>query len=307
MKKYGLQIRAPSQKKQPTVRPPRPSIFDEDEDVDVEKEISRQASKTKSHKETEEQLKKALEEDPSAFAYDEVIDDIKQKAIVPKLQDRQDRKPRYVQHLMKKAEQRQKEHEIVYERKLAKEREKDDDLFSGKEKFITGAYKRKLEEQKKWLAEERLRELREERDDVTKKKDLSDFYFNMVNNVALGARGIEEKEEQRKAEKMEEEMRKEEKKAESPEKEVLLLPESQDVGSSRKRSMEPQEEEEEKDASEKKIGSDVVTEEEKDSSSKEEAKEAPKATTTTQHKKSEDAIAAARERFLARKKAKVEE
>lgn len=283
MKKYGLQIRAPSQKKQPTTVRPRPSIFDEDEDVDVEKEISRQASKTKSHKETEEQLKKALEEDPSAFAYDEVIDDIKQKAIVPKLQDRQDRKPRYVQHLMKKAEQRQKEHEIVYERKLAKEREKDDDLFSGKEKFITGAYKRKLEEQKKWLAEERLRELREERDDVTKKKDLSDFYFNMVNNVALGARGIEEKEEQRKAEKMEEEMRKEEKKAESPEKEVLLLPESQDVGSSRKRSMEPQEEEEEKDASEKKIGSDVVTEEEKDSSSKEEAKEAPKATTTTQH------------------------
>ncbi|CDY30559.1 BnaA04g15740D [Brassica napus] len=282
MKKYGLQIRAPSQKKQPTTVRPRPSIFDEDEDVDVEKEISRQASKTKSHKETEEQLKKALEEDPSAFAYDEVIDDIKQKAIVPKLQDRQDRKPRYVQHLMKKAEQRQKEHEIVYERKLAKEREKDDDLFSGKEKFITGAYKRKLEEQKKWLAEERLRELREERDDVTKKKDLSDFYFNMVNNVALGARGIEEKEEQRKAEKMEEEMRKEEKKAESPEKEVLL-PESQDVGSSRKRK------------------------EEKDSSSKEEAKEAPKATTTTQHKKSEDAIAAARERFLARKKAKVEE
>lgn len=33
-----------------------------------------------------------MEEDPSAFAYDEVIDDIKQKAIVPKLQDRQDRK-----------------------------------------------------------------------------------------------------------------------------------------------------------------------------------------------------------------------
>ncbi|CAF1862956.1 hypothetical protein Bca4012_033325 [Brassica carinata] len=304
MKKYGLQIRAPSQKKQPTLRPP-PSIFDEDEDVDVEKEISRQASKTKSHKETEEQLKKALEEDPSAFAYDEVIDDIKQKAIVPKLQDRQDRKPRYVQHLMKKAEQRQKEHEIVYERKLAKEREKDDDLFSGKDKFITGAYKRKLEEQKKWLAEERLRELREERDDVTKKTDLSDFYFNMEKNVALGARGIEEKEEQRKAKKLEEEIRKEEKKADSPAEEVLL-PESQDVGSSRKRSMEPQEEEEEKDASEKKIGSDVVPEE-KDSSTKEEAKEAPKETTTIQHKKSEDAIAAARERFLARKKAKVEE
>ena len=69
--------------------------------------------------------------------------------------------------MMKQAERREKEHEIVYERKLAKEREKDEHLFSDKEKFVTGAYKRKLEEQKKWLAEERLRELREERDDVS--------------------------------------------------------------------------------------------------------------------------------------------
>lgn len=74
---------------------------------------------------------------------------------------------RYIEQLMKQADRRNKEHEIVYERKLAKEREKDEHLFSGKEKFITGAYKRKLEEQKKWLAEERLRELREEKDDVS--------------------------------------------------------------------------------------------------------------------------------------------
>src|SRR5689334_10079932 len=49
MKKYGLQIRAPFQKKQSSSRPP--SIFADDEDNDVEKEISRQASKTKSLKE----------------------------------------------------------------------------------------------------------------------------------------------------------------------------------------------------------------------------------------------------------------
>lgn len=303
MKKYGLQIRAPSQKKQPILRRPA-SIFGEDEgEEDVEKEISRQASKTKSLKETEEQHKKDLEEDPSAYAYDDVYDDMKHKAVVPKLQDRQDRKPRYVQHLMKKAEQRQKEHEIVYERKLAKEREKDDHLFSGKEKFITGAYKRKLEEQKKWLAEERLRELREEKDDVTKKKDLSDFYFNIDKNVAFGARDSEEKEAERLEElRKAERLRKEEKKPESPEKEVFA--EFQDVGPSRKRSAEPQEEEEEEGASkEKKIGSDVT--EEKDSSTKEAAKEAPKA--IIHHKKSEDAVAAARERFLARKKAKIEE
>ncbi|XP_013625979.1 uncharacterized protein LOC111198045 isoform X1 [Brassica napus] len=36
--------------------------------------------------------KKTLEEDPSAFAFDEVYDDMKHRDIVPKLQDRQDLK-----------------------------------------------------------------------------------------------------------------------------------------------------------------------------------------------------------------------
>ncbi|ESQ50147.1 hypothetical protein EUTSA_v10002052mg [Eutrema salsugineum] len=305
MKKYGLQIRAPSQKKQP---PPRPApIFNEDDDDDVEKEISRQASKKKALKEIEEQHKKALEEDPSAFAYDELYDDMKQKAVLPRAQDRQERKPRYIQHLMKKAEQRQKEHDIIYERKLAKEREKDEHLFSDKEKFVTGAYKRKLEEQEKWLAEERLRELREEKDDVTKKKDLSDFYFNIGKNVAFGARDIEAKEaerleEQRKAEKLEElrkEETREEKKTDLPEKKVSP-DESGDINGSnsrKRKSVEPQEEAEE-EATEKKIGSDPT--EERDSSIKEAAKEAPKV--TYEHR-----IAAAKERLMARKKAKLEE
>lgn len=68
---------------------------------------------------------------------------------------------------MEKAKQREREHGIVYERKLLKERSKDDHLFADKEKFVTGAYKKKLAEQAKWLDEERLRQIREERDDVS--------------------------------------------------------------------------------------------------------------------------------------------
>lgn len=75
--------------------------------------------------------------------------------------------PRYIQALMDKAKQREKEHEIIYERKLAKERSKDEDLYADKDKFVTGAYKKKLAEQAKWLEEERLREMREEKDDVS--------------------------------------------------------------------------------------------------------------------------------------------
>ncbi|EOA28575.1 hypothetical protein CARUB_v10024793mg [Capsella rubella] len=317
LKKYGLQIRVPSQKKQSSSRPPlrTASIFGEDdEDNDVEKEISRQASKTKALKKIDEQHKKALDEDASAFSYDEVYDDIKHETLLPRIQDREEHKPRYIQHLMKQTERRKKEHEIVYERKLAKERAKDEHLYSDKEKFVTGSYKRKLEEQKKWLAEERLREIREEKDDVIKKKDLSDFYFNIGKNVAFGARDIEAKEkkdlsdfyfnigknvafgardnEAREAETFEDprkEGKRNEKKRQSPENEVL--PESGDIGSSCKKSVEPQAGQ---TTPMKKMDSERV------STIKEAAKEVPKAST-------EDAIAAAKERFLARKKAKIEE
>lgn len=198
---YGLQLRVPpsqQKKKQggPT-RPPLPTAalgFGDDDD-DVEKEISRHASKNKALKDIEEQHKKALEEDPSVFDYDGVYDDMKMKAVQPRAQDREERRPKYIQMLMEKAKVREREHEIIYERKIAKERSKDDHLFADKDKFVTAAYKRKLQEQAKWLEEERLRELREERDDVTKKADISDFYFNLQKNVAFGGEGKSRKAE----------------------------------------------------------------------------------------------------------------
>ncbi|GFQ05747.1 nuclear speckle splicing regulatory protein 1 [Phtheirospermum japonicum] len=232
MKKYGLQLRVqPQQKKQPA-RPPLPTPLgfnNDDDDDNVERDILRQAYKNKTHKDVEEQHKKALEEDPSAFDYDGVYDKMKAKQVRPVQQDRQDRKvlsliwdstepsgkkaeshlflllrtrngelhphtspwfdilPRYIQALMDKAKQREKEHEVIYERKLAKERSKDEDIYADKDKFVTSAYKKKLAEQAKWLEEERIREMREEKDDVTKKTDISDFYFNLGKNVAFGA------------------------------------------------------------------------------------------------------------------------
>lgn len=74
--------------------------------------------------------------------------------------------PKYIEKLLKKAEQRQREQEIVYERKLAKERSTEDHLYADKDKFVTRAYKKKLAEQAKWMEEERLRQIREEKDDV---------------------------------------------------------------------------------------------------------------------------------------------
>ncbi|XP_023873045.1 uncharacterized protein LOC111985623 [Quercus suber] len=171
---YGLNLRLPSQQKkkqqqqQQSSKPPRPPAFgfNDDDDDDVESDISRQASKNKSLKDIEEQQKKALEEDPTVFDYDGVYDDMKQKAIQPRVQDRQDRMPTYIQLLKEKTKEREKYREVVYERKIAKERSQDDHLYADKDKFVTSAYKKKLEEQKKWMEEERLRELREAQDDV---------------------------------------------------------------------------------------------------------------------------------------------
>ena len=60
--------------------------------------------------------------------------------------------------------------------RLAKERQAEDHLFGDKDRFVTAAYKKKLEEDKKWLAEEKLREELEARDDVVKKGHMGDFY-----------------------------------------------------------------------------------------------------------------------------------
>jgi coiled-coil domain-containing protein 55 len=92
---------------------------------------------------------------------------------------------------MEKAKQRAREHDIVYERQLAKERAKEDHLFGDKEKFVTSAYKKKLMEDAKWLEEERVRELREQKHEVGNKSDMSDFYRNLLkNNEAFGGRNL---------------------------------------------------------------------------------------------------------------------
>jgi hypothetical protein len=56
--------------------------------------------------------------------------------------------------------------QIIYERQLLKERQKEDHLYGDKEKFVTAGYKKKLQEDEKWAKEEALRLKREEEDDV---------------------------------------------------------------------------------------------------------------------------------------------
>jgi len=45
--------------------------------------------------------------------------------------------------------------DVRFERRLLKERQQEDHLFEGKDKFITSAYRKKLEEDKKWVEDQK--------------------------------------------------------------------------------------------------------------------------------------------------------
>lgn len=307
MQRYGLQLR-----KKPAAssssRPPPPArplaAFADDGDDDVEADILRQSSKKRALQKVEELQKKAIEEDPSVFAYDEVYDDMKEKAARPKMQAKVVRQSKYIEALKEKAEQRKREQDIVYERKLHKERSKEDHLFADKDKFVTSAYRKKLEEEQKWLEEERRRQLREEREDVTKKKDLSDFYFGLGKNVAFGAHDGTEHAEPEKLDTKVDDVQASKSDTEGSVRSPKRRRESS-VGSEKAHDSRSVEE----PATTRSKDSAAATSTEKDTDVSMAASQAlqntqPAPITDEHYKRSNDALAAARERALARKRAK---
>ncbi|CAL5016880.1 unnamed protein product [Urochloa decumbens] len=306
MQRYGLQLRTkPAASSSSRAPPARPlPVFADVDDDDVETEILRQGAKKRALQKVEEQQKKAIEEDPSVYAYDEVYDDMKEKEARPKMQDKVVRGSKYIAQLKEKAEQRKREQDIIYERKLQKERSKEDHLFGDKDKFVTSAYRKKLEEQQKWLEEERMRQLREEREDVTKKKDLSDFYFGLEKNVAFGAQkhGNAKHADPQKSDNKPEGAQSSSLDAEVPEPSPKRRRESS-VGPESANSVEEPSASRPKDstaaASTEKNATDVPP-----NASQTPQNPQPAKVTDDHYKRSNDALAAARARALARKKAK---
>ncbi|CAN1177143.1 Nuclear speckle splicing regulatory protein 1 [Linum perenne] len=317
MKKYGLQLRVqPSQHKKPP-RPPPPKALgfmnDGDEDDDnVEQDIARQATKNKSLKDIEEQHKKALEEDPSVFDYDGVYDEMKQAVVRPRVEDKQQKMPKYIDTLIKKAKERERQQEIVFERKIAKERSQDDHLYADSDKYVTNAYKKKLAERNQWLEEEKLRELKEQKDDVTKKSDLSDFYFNLNKNVAFGGKDAEMRRQEKQAETKKLEKHDGEEGSTGVSKATSssssLLDSKKAFGSSPVNEEQPQDHESERPvrSPDMKPPSDNLVPE---LSGQEvtENQALAKQTNPNHYKRKEDEINAAKERMLARKRAKLQQ
>ena len=98
-------------------------------------------------------------------------------------------KPRYITSLLQTAQRRNREHEVVHERKVIQQQEEDEKgEYEGKERIITNSYKRKLEEREHWAREEAERTRQEEiRDEQLKESCNKGGY--MTNSLMLGIVG----------------------------------------------------------------------------------------------------------------------
>ena len=93
-------------------------------------------------------------------------------------------KPKYIETIIATSKIREKEQERMYERKIMRERKKEDELYGDTEKFMTSAYKKKLEEEKKWEYEDKLIDIVEQKTDY-RSKGMHGFYANLMSkNVA---------------------------------------------------------------------------------------------------------------------------
>lgn len=96
---------------------------------------------------------------------------------------------RYIEQLLEKAKERQFEREKMLDRKIAKENAAEEALYGDTEAFVTGAYAAKLEERKAKEAALRKQDAQDDANDVTRKKDFTGFYRNLLMKDGVAGGG----------------------------------------------------------------------------------------------------------------------
>lgn len=211
---YGLNPRQPPRGTSNKGTPSRLNVFGDDDDDDDDGSgdgdgttggsgqqsgraiVNQQIAKEQAALRRRAEAALAAVEDPSMYDYDGAYDSFKPKEDVDDAKRRsqhagEERKSRYIGDLLKAAKVRGRERDAINERKIAREQEEEDAKaeYQGKEKFVTKAYKRKLEERKQWETEQEELNREEEANDVTKKTAgaaFASFYGNLNRNVAVG-------------------------------------------------------------------------------------------------------------------------
>ncbi|XP_075233324.1 nuclear speckle splicing regulatory protein 1-like [Lycorma delicatula] len=191
-KQYGLVM---PKKKFNITEVKRPSVFnnsDSDEDAKdmgtsdwIKKSFQKQAAQSSGvRRQTEIDMKKAIEQDPTVFKYDEVYDELERKKLdEEKKKNDEKKKPRYIQSLLKQAQQRKLENERRIERQVQKERDAEGEEYKDKETFVTSSYRKKLEEFRKLDEEDQRQDVLEKICDVSKQQDLGGFYRHLYKTT----------------------------------------------------------------------------------------------------------------------------
>lgn len=195
------------------------SIFNEADDseeeelADLRKRKSR-AALTTSISSSDQFVSKlheeALNEDPNVFDYDVAIETetansknshrnnrfFSAMSNKPeKVVEEESKGPKYMHNILAKAEERKIESELIKLRNMKRQAGSKADGENGEEEvFVTSAYRQRLQELEEKEKELKERQKNEEDGDVTKRKDMSGFYYNLMKrNVSFGGNRSEVK------------------------------------------------------------------------------------------------------------------
>jgi coiled-coil domain-containing protein 55 len=224
--KFGLIERKPKQQNLKANEPAKvavASIFEEDEDEEDKKDFKSSydendnknkaktavsTSITNSDDLVAKLHEEAIKEDVNIFDYDASVDS--RKSISKQTNGQVGAKDsKYMKKLLAKAEERKIETELIKLRNMKRKAANEGETEKEDEVFVTAAYTERLKELEEKERELKLRQANEDDGDVSKRKDMSGFYYNLMNrNVSFGAGSKKLKEE--KAKKHEEEEKKEE-------------------------------------------------------------------------------------------------
>mmetsp|Transcript_17291 Transcript_17291/g.26036 ORF Transcript_17291/g.26036 Transcript_17291/m.26036 type:complete len:303 (+) Transcript_17291:55-963(+) len=180
-KKYGLVKSGPA----------KPSIFQVDASTEQSKDESKPKDIMKQTMESErrraqaratQRSLEALAQDASCFQYDDVYDSMTATRRVGATH--KEKSARYIPKLQQAAKIREIEFDRVYERQLLKEQQAD----APSERYVTAAYKKQLQESRKWDAEDAVRTEAVEKATTAESAGMHAFYSNLLTkNIATGA------------------------------------------------------------------------------------------------------------------------
>ena len=189
----GLQLKKPAkkfglQKPKQAARPTSGSVFGDaavEDTLDVSEELERMRQSKSARAAAAAEHQAAISQDASVFDYDGAYDAMqeqrKEARELTTGKSGQQKSAKYISTIMEAHKERQIENDKIFERKLVKEAEAEAHLYGDKEKFVTAAYRKKMQAREEFEAEQKAKEAKEEKEDVTKRKDMSHFYSNLLH------------------------------------------------------------------------------------------------------------------------------